>query len=127
MCRYERVIPFAFRHEFSSQCPGTWTCFTYAIRFQNFKPGTDPIQQSASDFLLLSPLVLDEEASTLSVDLHLPADASVEARISSCGTLILNKDKVTETYLVTFFKLSLNEDAVLIVKSFAPPVGRSVD
>ena len=94
-CRYKRAVPRAFSLPFiSKDDSATWTCFTYTIRFQNFKPGTDPMQHSASDFLLLSPQPLDEEASNICVHLNLPAFASVESKFAYCGVLNVSREKV---------------------------------
>jgi hypothetical protein len=93
--RYKRAVPRAFSlPSTSTDDSAAWTCFTYTIRFQNFKPGTDPMQHSASDFLLLSPQLLDEEASNICVHLNLPAFASVESKFAYCGVLDVSHEKV---------------------------------
>lgn len=94
--RYKRVIPKEFRLPFTSEDGSAgWTCFTYTIRFLNFKAGTDPIQQSASEFLLLSPQLLDEEVSSISVHLNLPAFAAVDSKLNYCGVLNVSPEKVS--------------------------------
>jgi len=68
--------------------------FLYSIRFQNFQAGTDPLQHLASDFLMLTPQLLDAEAATMQVKLQLPAWASVQARMQACGQISLDHSQV---------------------------------
>lgn len=94
--RYKRAVPRAFSLPFTSKddCVG-WTSFTYTIRFRNFKPGADPMQHSASDFLLLSPRLLNEEAANICVHLNLSAFASVESKLTYCGVLNISHENVS--------------------------------
>ncbi len=68
--------------------------FLYSIRFQNFQAGTDPLQHLASDFLMLTPQLLDAEAATMQVKLQLPAWASVQAHMQACGQISLDHSQV---------------------------------
>ncbi|KAG0622718.1 hypothetical protein M758_3G118600 [Ceratodon purpureus] len=110
--RYKRAVPRAFSLPFTSKDgSAAWTCFAYTIRFQNFKPGTDPMQHSASDFVLLSPQPLDEEASNICVHLNLPAFASVESKFAYCGVLNVSHDKVeiVKKFNIWLFHLALGK------------------
>ncbi len=68
--------------------------FLYSIRFQNFQAGTDPLHHLASDFLMLTPQLLDAEAATMQVKLQLPAWASVQAHMQACGQISLDHSQV---------------------------------
>ncbi|XP_024363925.1 endoribonuclease Dicer homolog 1 isoform X2 [Physcomitrium patens] len=110
--RYKRVIPKEFRLPFTSEDGSAgWTCFTYTIRFLNFKAGTDPIQQSASEFLLLSPQLLDEEVSSISVHLNLPAFAAVDSKLNYCGVLNVSPEKVetVKKFNIWLFHLAMGK------------------
>lgn len=106
--RYKRAVPRAFSLPFPSKDDSAdWTCFTYTIRFQNIKPGMDPMQRSASDFLLLSPQVLDEEVASISVHLNLTAFASVESKLAYCGVLHISQQNVRILKLRSPFEFAM--------------------
>ncbi|KAH8941689.1 hypothetical protein BDL97_14G057500 [Sphagnum fallax] len=102
--RYERAIPGAFQSPAAVDASGASRFFMYTIEFSDFHAeGTDAaLQHLASDFLLLAPQMLDGEISGMSVNLHLPNCASVQAHVTYCGGPVLfDSEKVQTMKLFT--------------------------
>ncbi len=100
--RYERAIPGAFQSPAAEDASGASRFFMYTIVFSHFHAeGTDAaLQHLASDFLLLAPQMLDGEISGMSVNLHLPNCASVQAQVTYCGgPVFFDSEKVCSSTL----------------------------
>ncbi|KAG6554942.1 hypothetical protein Mapa_003526 [Marchantia paleacea] len=94
---YERSYAVVVSTKSTLDPLGNFKFFAYSIRFSVVDIGTDPNQNLASDFALITAEDLDAEVAQMSVNLFLPSQACVVANTKACGTIALTADQLDLT------------------------------
>ncbi|KAL3691781.1 hypothetical protein R1sor_005432 [Riccia sorocarpa] len=82
----ERSLPAVVKSQASQDPAGKFRFHVYTVRYNVLESGVDPVQLVACDFALVTPEELDAEIAEMVVNLYLPSQASVVAKITPCGS-----------------------------------------